>query len=406
MEPSTIQQQTLTVDPPSAASNHHDHHRCLSLAILTHYMSFMLTRFHAGYFRIGLSLGSQALLWKNLIEPTSHNTINPLIHHIFHRFHPATFISLWSFSLLLVLFLSMVYLLRCFFHPHLVKDDEFLHSVGVNYLFAPWASWLLLLQCAPLVGVQPGTTLYLGLWWALVVPVVGLDIKIYGQWFTTKGHRCKLTAVANPTSQMTVIGNLVGSRAAALMGWNEIAMGLFSLGMVHYLVVFVTLYQRLSGSGDNLPAMLRPVFFLFFAAPGAASLAWGKISGRFDTAAKMLFFLSLFLFTSLICRPNLFKKAMKRFNMTWWAYPFPLTILAIAATEYAEEVRNRAADVLMLILVALSMLVTFILVIVTVFNTMMLLHEKDLSLNSSSSISPEPDQLPTTTFHVKMGLPH
>ena len=96
------------------------------------------------------------------------------------------------------------------------------------------------------------------------VPVVLLDIKIYGQWFI-KGKRF-LSTVANPTSQMSVIGNLVGAQAAAHMGWRESAVCLFSLGMVHYLVLFVTLYQRLSG-GDRLPALLRPVFFLFLAAP-------------------------------------------------------------------------------------------------------------------------------------------
>ena len=70
-----------------------------------------------------------------------------------------------------------------------------------------------------------------------MIPVLALDIKIYGQWFTTEKR--------------------------------------FTLGMVQYLVVFVTLYQRLSGS-DQLPVMLRPVFFLFFAAPSMASLAENK----------------------------------------------------------------------------------------------------------------------------------
>lgn len=127
-----------------------------------------------------------------------------------------------------------------------------------------------------------------------------LDVKIYGQWFT-KGKRL-LSAVANPTSQMSVIGNFVGSHAAMEMGWRESAICLFSLGMSHYLVLFVTLYQRLSGS-NGVPAMLRPVFFLFFAAPSMASLAWESISGKFDHSSKMLFFLSLFLFMSLVRTP-------------------------------------------------------------------------------------------------------
>lgn len=127
--------------------------------------------------------------------------------------------------------------------------------------------------------------------------IVALDVKIYGQWLT-KGKRF-LSTVANPTSQLSVIGNLVGARAASLMGWKESAVFMFSLGMAHYLVLFVTLYQRLSG-GDQLPAMLRPVFFLFIAAPSTASLAWDSISGSFDAGSKMLFFLSLFLFASLV----------------------------------------------------------------------------------------------------------
>ncbi|KAG5018248.1 hypothetical protein JHK87_014103 [Glycine soja] len=96
---------------------------------------------------------------------------------------------------------------------------------------------------------------------------------------------------------MSVIGNLVGAQAAANMGWKERAVCLFSLGMVHYLVLFVTLYQR--SGGDRLPVLLRPVFFLFFAAPSVASLASEFMVGTFDTASKMLFFLSLVLFTSL-----------------------------------------------------------------------------------------------------------
>lgn len=391
-----------TIRGPSPPSDHN--HRCFSVIIRS--ISSMLARFHAGYFRITLSLGSQALLWKNLIEPTSHyKTINPLILHIFHRFHHITFVSLWAFALAILVLLSCFYLLRCIFHLNMVKQ-EFLHHVGVNYLFAPWISWLLLLQCSPWLDQKTGV--YLTFWWALVVPVVVLDLKIYGQWFTTKGNKYNLTAVANPTSHMSVIGNLVGSTAAARMGWNETAMVLFSLGMVHYLVLFVTLYQRLSGS-DKVPAMLRPVFFLFFGAPGAASLAWGSICGKFDTMAKMLFFLSIFLFMSLVSRPLLFKKAMKRFNVTWWAYPFPITMLALAATQYAEEVKAKLANLLMLILVSLSMLITLILVLLTLFNSKMLLPDNDPILSASSNINsavspiPADNILPTTTTNIKQG---
>lgn len=251
----------------------------------------VLTKFHAGYFRISLSLCSQALLWKILGEPP-HNA--HALRQVLSFLPSAAVALLWSIVSFTLAFLSLLYIIRCFFHFEMVKA-EFLHHVGVNYLFAPWISWLLLLQSSPFI--TPKSVYYIVLWWAFAVPILVLDVKIYGQWFT-KGKRF-VSVVANPTSQISVIGNLVAARAASQMGWREFAIGMFSLAMAHYLVLFVTLYQRLSGS-TSLPAMLRPVFFLFIAAPSMASLAWVAISGTFDNAAKMLFFLSLFLFLSLV----------------------------------------------------------------------------------------------------------
>lgn len=260
------------------------------------FLTPVLTNLHAGYFRITLSLCAQALLWKILKEPL------PKDCHAFRRvlsLLPSTaFALLWSISLFTLASLSFLYILRCLLHFPRVKS-EFLHHVGVNYLFAPWISWLLLLQSTPFIKPKSDGYYFVTLffWWLFVVPILVLDVKIYGQWFT-KGKRF-VSVAANPTSQLSVIGNLVAAQAAARIGWKECAVAMFSLGMAHYLVLFVTLYQRLAGS-SNVPAMMRPVFFLFIAAPSMGSLAWDAIRGEFDTFAKMLFFLSLFLFMSLV----------------------------------------------------------------------------------------------------------
>ncbi|XP_031372026.1 S-type anion channel SLAH1-like isoform X2 [Punica granatum] len=332
--------------PASRVQPHHHRNRAnhqQTASPIRQFKPSILTRLHAGYFRISLSLASQALLLKMLTQPAAAQVL-----------------------------LSALYALRCCFHFQLVRA-EFFHHVGVNYLFAPWISWLVLLLSSP-TAISEIKAPYLALWWAFAIPVVLLDVKIYGQWFTTEKRF--LSMVANPTSLISVIGNLVGSRAASRVGWKESAVCLFSLGMAHYLVLFVTLYQRLSG-GDRLPAMLRPVFFLFFAAPSMASLAWNSISGTFDTGSKMLFFLSLFLFASLACRPALFKKSMRKFNVAWWAYSFPLTFLALASAEYAQEVKGTMASVLMLVLSALSFLVFLGLMLLTVLNTHRILREDD-----------------------------
>ncbi|XP_031372024.1 S-type anion channel SLAH4-like isoform X1 [Punica granatum] len=366
--------------PASRVQPHHHRNRAnhqQTASPIRQFKPSILTRLHAGYFRISLSLASQALLLKMLTQPAAGNSSSnpPPLGHFLRSDGPFRSISLlffWLLALVAQVLLSALYALRCCFHFQLVRA-EFFHHVGVNYLFAPWISWLVLLLSSP-TAISEIKAPYLALWWAFAIPVVLLDVKIYGQWFTTEKRF--LSMVANPTSLISVIGNLVGSRAASRVGWKESAVCLFSLGMAHYLVLFVTLYQRLSG-GDRLPAMLRPVFFLFFAAPSMASLAWNSISGTFDTGSKMLFFLSLFLFASLACRPALFKKSMRKFNVAWWAYSFPLTFLALASAEYAQEVKGTMASVLMLVLSALSFLVFLGLMLLTVLNTHRILREDD-----------------------------
>uniref|UniRef100_A0A804MXA6 S-type anion channel SLAH1 n=1 Tax=Zea mays TaxID=4577 RepID=A0A804MXA6_MAIZE len=312
----------------------------------------MLTRFHAGYFRISLPLPLPLLL---------------------RSLPSVAFLLLWSLALLALLALAALYAARCLLRFPAVRA-EFRHHVAMNYLFAPWISCLLLLQSAPFLFLRPSAPPYHMLWWAFSLPILALDVKIYGQWFT-RGRKF-LSMVANPASHITVIGNLVTARAAARMGWHEAAVAIFAVGAAHYLVLFVTLYQRFLGS-DSLPAMLRPVFFLFFAAPSMASLAWDAISASFDTCCKMLFFLSLFLFASLVSRPTLFKRSMRRFSVAWWAYSFPLTLLALASAEYAREVRQAAANALMLALAVLSVAVTLALMLFTALRTADLLPRDD-----------------------------
>ncbi|KAI4972455.1 hypothetical protein ZWY2020_003380 [Hordeum vulgare] len=65
---------------------------------------------------------------------------------------------------------------------------EFGTRVGMNYLFAPWISWLVLLQATPFL--RPDTPSYHMLWWAISLPILVLDVKVYGQWFTRGISSC------------------------------------------------------------------------------------------------------------------------------------------------------------------------------------------------------------------------
>ncbi|XP_020524627.1 S-type anion channel SLAH4 [Amborella trichopoda] len=313
-----------------------------------------LLRVHVGHFRISLSLCSQALLLKQMKHyyPSSHFlSLLPSFAFTLH----------WALASVSLLSLSLLYLCRCARHWAAVQA-EFSSRLRVNYLFAPSISSMLLLQSFPFSSRELRSPFHRVWFWASIAPVIALDLRIYGQWFT-RGKRFNLAAVANPSAHLSVIANFVGAKTAVELGREEVALLLFSVGTAHYLVLFVTLYQRIDGCG--IPRTLYPVFFLYVAAPSAASLGWGAISGAFDIASKMFFFLALFLFTSLAVRPNFFRKAMGSFHVSWWAYPFSLTMLALASIEYAE---GSTAHVLKLLLCITSILVTTAMVALTAFN--------------------------------------
>ncbi|KAJ6956239.1 hypothetical protein NC652_007361 [Populus alba x Populus x berolinensis] len=118
-----------------------------SLSIIEQSLISILARLHAGYFRISLALCSQALLWKILGEsPDDAHALR----RMFRMLPSIAFVLLWSLALFSLASLSLLYILRCLYHFEMVKA-EFLHHVGVNYLFAPWISWLLLLQSSPFI---------------------------------------------------------------------------------------------------------------------------------------------------------------------------------------------------------------------------------------------------------------
>ncbi|AQK92456.1 S-type anion channel SLAH2 [Zea mays] len=280
-----------------------------------------LLRFPINAFGMCLGVSSQAMLWKTLqSEPsTAFLHVSPAVNHV-----------LWWVSASLMALVSFIYLFKVVFYFEAVRR-EFHHPIRVNFFFAPWIACLFLVKGLP----HPVWTIHHVVWYILMAPIFLLDLKIYGQWMS--GGARRLSKVANPTNHLAVVGNFVGALLGAKMGLREVPIFFFAVGVVHYLVLFVTLYQRLP-SNAQLPRELHPVFFLFIAAPSVASVGWARLCGDFNYAAKILYFTSLFLYMSLVVRLNLFRGV--RFSLAWWAYTFPMTSVAIATAVYASAVTN------------------------------------------------------------------
>ena len=200
---------------------------------------------------------------------------------------------LWCISIALMATVASIYLLKVILYFEAVRR-EYYHPIRINFFFAPWIALLLLA-----LGVPPSVANKLppDLWYVLMAPIFCLELKIYGQWMS--GGQRRLSKVANPSNHLSIIGNFVGALLGALMGLKEGPIFFFAVGLAHYIVLFVTLYQRLP-TNETLPKELHPVFFLFVAAPSVASMAWARIQGTFDNGSRIAYFVSLFLYFSLV----------------------------------------------------------------------------------------------------------
>ncbi|XP_062074466.1 guard cell S-type anion channel SLAC1-like [Humulus lupulus] len=280
-----------------------------------------LLRFPIGCYGICLGLSSQAVLWKALAA-------SPAIK--FLHISPFINLAIWLLALAVLVSVSFTYILKCIFYFEAVKREYF-HPVRVNFFFAPWVVCMFLaISVPPMLSPK---TLHPAVWCAFMGPYFFLEIKIYGQWLS--GGKRRLCKVVNPSTHLSVVGNFVGAVLASKVGWNEPAKFLWAVGFAHYLVVFVTLYQRLPTS-EALPKELHPVYSMFIAAPSAASLAWRTIYGEFDGCSRTCLFIALFLYFSLVVRINFFTGF--RFSVAWWSYTFPMTTASVVSIKYAEEV--------------------------------------------------------------------
>ncbi|KAL8127890.1 hypothetical protein AgCh_014729 [Apium graveolens] len=271
-----------------------------------------LLRYPISSFGLCLGVSSQAIMWKNLATSTTMGFL-----HISTKVN----IILWFLSVVLFSVVAFTYILKIVFYFEAVRR-EYYHPIRVNFFFAPWIALLFLA-----LGVPPSLTkdLHQALWYVLMTPILILELKIYGQWMS--GGQRRLSKVANPSNHLSVVGNFVGALLGATLGLKEGPIFFFAVGLAHYTVLFVTLYQRLP-TNETLPKELHPVFFLFVAAPSVASMAWARIQGSFDFGSRIAYFIALFLYFSLAVRVNFFRGF--RFSLAWWAYTFPMTGAAIA----------------------------------------------------------------------------
>lgn len=103
-----------------------------------------------------------------------------------------------------------------------------------------------------------------------------------------------------------------------------------------------------------------------------------------------------------ICRPALFKKAMRRYNIAWWAYSYPITMLALTSLRYEEEVKGLFPLAIKLLLSGLSVLVLFGLLLFTASNPKLLLPDHDDPIDLATTLPMDSANTTASTIPVTL----
>ncbi|XP_072991865.1 S-type anion channel SLAH3-like [Typha latifolia] len=323
-----------------------------------------LLRFPINSFGMCLGVSSQAVLWKALATSPAMRFLHVSL---------TVNLVLWCIALALVCTVSLLYSLKIMCYFEAVRR-EYYHPIRVNFFFAPWIACLLLA-----IGVPPSVAvdIHAAVWYIIMAPIFLLELKIYGQWLS--GGQRRLAKVANPSSQLSIVGNFVGALLGASMGLIEGAIFFFAVGLAYYTVLFIILYLRVS-TNATLPKELHPIYFFFVAVPSIVCLAWAKIRGEFDYVSKIFYFIALFIYFSLAARVNFFRGF--RFSLAWWAYTFPMTAAAVATVEYSAQITNTFTRSLSIGFSAISTFAVIAVLVSTIYHAFVLhdLFPNDISI--------------------------
>jgi len=233
-------------------------------------------------------------------------------------------ISLLLLGVTIILFVMVlsIYGLKFLFHRKDI-EKEYQHPVKIN--FFPLISKTLLVMSVMFLGIDMDASKYL--WIVGVIINTIFSFAILGEWITKEHFKIEHMS---PAWFIPVVGNLIIPIAGVQHFSPEISWFFFSAGVVWMFILTTIVLYRLMFH-DPLPKKLIPTFFILFAAPAIAFIAYFKLTENFDGFAHILYYFATFLFFLIAFQWKLFLNI--KFYISWWAYTFPLAAFSLATTQ-------------------------------------------------------------------------
>ncbi len=204
---------------------------------------------------------------------------------------------------------------------------EFRHPVMIN--FFPTITISLLLLSIAYAGLSTPLSYYL--WIAGAALNFILTIVVLSTWM--RHTRFEITHFS-PAWFIPVVGNLIVPIVGVQHAPADISWLFFATGLVFAVVLMVIFVYRMVFH-QPLHDRHLPTLFIIIAPPAIGMIAYVKLTGAFDSFARILYFLAVFFVIFLVAHIRLFSRL--RFYLSWWAYTFPLAAFTIATFLVGEE---------------------------------------------------------------------
>jgi tellurite resistance protein len=228
----------------------------------------------------------------------------------------ALVVSSIFFGLLLIGYITKIVI-----YPQSFKK-EFKDPVKINFI--PTISISFLLQSIAYLSINKQLSMWL--WFFGVVLQFILSVLIIGSWV----WRQTITVVHfSPAWFIPAVGNMLIPVAGVSYMHEDISWFFFSIGVLFWLILMVVFFYRIFFH-PAISAKLLPTFFILIAPPSVITISLFKLTGELSIAAKMSYFISLFIFILLLVHIKMFVSS--NFYLSWWAYSFPLSALTIASS--------------------------------------------------------------------------
>jgi tellurite resistance protein len=249
----------------------------------------------------------------------------------------AIYIALWYFTVLLSAVVFGMYFIRSVMYPHLLHRD-FQNSV-LTFFFGGIG-----IVCAGLVLAMPANLVNMMIlkifFFVFCAYQLSLALFWYSSWLFAVGHSLR---GISPVFFMATMNFFLAASISTRVGQLEIGMHMFMIGTLFWLLVFISAFSFLSTVLENISDVPSPTLFLFIGPPAAAAMAWINISrARGDPPLNdtVRFFSAVTFFLYLLLLRLFANFHRMTFNVTYWAYVFPLCTSASLAVELAPIFNN------------------------------------------------------------------